>query len=162
MSKLACRPLTLCSLALVSFATSCAGCRDVPSAHTIARNYSLGEAPIDPPSAHNASYEQCLTGGRIFKMYCGSCHNARALGERSFASYEVAASHMRQQAYLTGTEYRALVHFLRRWHDVGPPTPEVEPGPKRLVFSQPIAELRPDAKGAELGPEAVETEPEEE
>lgn len=161
MSKLACWPLTLCSLVLVSFATACAGCRPVPSAHTISRNYSLGDAPIESPSVNNASYEQCLTGGRVFKMYCASCHNARTLGERPFASYEVAAAHMREQAYLTGTEYRALIHFLRRWHDVGPPTPEVEPGPKRLVFSQPIAELRPDTQGTEAEPEVEETEWEE-
>jgi hypothetical protein len=162
MSKLACWTPTLFSLALVSFATACAGCRPVPSAHTISRNYSLGDAPIDPPSVHNASYEHCLTGGRVFKMYCASCHNARALGERPFASYEVAVAHMREQAYLTGTEYRALIHFLRRWHDVGPPTSEVEPGSKRLVFSQPITELRPGTQRAEAEPGAEETASEEE
>jgi hypothetical protein len=126
-----------------------AGCRPVPSAHTISRNYSFGNSPIDPPAVHDGGYEECLTGGRVFNMYCASCHNARPLGERPFANYEVATSHMREQAYLTGAEYRALIHFLRRWHDVGPPTPEIEPGPKRLVFPQPMEELRPDTTGAE-------------
>jgi hypothetical protein len=49
---------------------------------------------------------------------------------------------MRDQAYLTGKEYRQIVLFLRRWHDVGPPTPSVTRSPKRFVFSQSIAELR--------------------
>jgi hypothetical protein len=124
------------------------GCWQVRSAHTTTRNYGLGDAPIDPPAECDGSYEECLTGGRVFAMYCASCHNARPLGERPFANYEVAASHMRDQAYLTGAEYRALIHFLRRWHDIGPPTPELEQGPKRFVFSQPIAELQPNPEKA--------------
>lgn len=158
MSKLACWPLRIVSLAIVSSVTWCAGCRPVPSAHTVSQNYSLGDAPVDPPSVHDASYEECLTGGRIYKMYCATCHNARPLGERPFASAEVSTSHMREQAYLTGAEYRALIHFLRRWHDLGPPTPPLEPGPKRLIFSQPIAELRPDWMGASMQSAPEETE----
>jgi hypothetical protein len=144
-------------LAFFSFAAVCAGCRAISSAHTASRNYSLGDAPVDPPLVHNASYEQCLTGGRVFKMYCASCHNARPLGERPFANYEVAATHMREQAYLTGAEYRALIHFLRRWQDVGPPTPEAEPAPKRFEFSQPISELRPNTKELQVGREVEGT-----
>ena len=44
------------------------------------------------------------------------------------------------QAYLTGKEYRQIIMFLRRWDNVGPPTPPVAPSPKRLIFSQPISE----------------------
>ena len=87
-------------------------------------------------------FDDVARGGDLFKMYCGACHNARALGERPFANYEVAMAHMREQAYLTGKEYRQLIHFLRRWHDVGPPTPDVEPSPRRFIFAQPISELR--------------------
>ena len=149
MRTLECRSLSLSSLILSALAACSTGCRPVPSAHTISRNYSLGDSPIDPPAVRDGSYEECLTGGRIFNMYCASCHNARPLGERPFANYEVATSHMREQAYLTGAEYRALIHFLRRWHDVGPPTPDIEPGPKRLVFPQPMEELRPNTNGTE-------------
>jgi hypothetical protein len=46
-------------------------------------------------------------------------------------------------ADLTGKEYAKLVEFLRRWHDIPPPNPPVEPSPKKLIFSQPINELRP-------------------
>jgi hypothetical protein len=31
---------------------------------------------------------------------------------------------------------------LRRWQDVTAPTPPVEPSPKRVIFPQPISELR--------------------
>jgi len=57
---------------------------------------------------------------------------------------------------LTGEEYAKLLEFLRRWHDVPSPTPPVEPSPKRLIFSQPIAELReekpPEAQPAAAAP----------
>lgn len=94
--------------------------------------------PACPPS-----YEDRLTGGKVFDMYCAACHNARALGERPFASYENATNHMRVRANLTGTEYRKLMDFLRYWHDIPPATPAPEPSPKRFNFSQPISELRP-------------------
>jgi hypothetical protein len=96
--------------------------------------------------------DECAEGGRLFKYYCGSCHNARPLGERPLSNYHVAVAHMRDQCYLTGKEYRQIIMFLRRWHDVGPPTPPVEPSPKRLVFSQPISELRPKTQPAAAPP----------
>lgn len=124
-------------------ALACMGCVNGPSSHTASRNYSLGAAPQDPPhESARHSYDDYLSGGRIFQMYCGACHNARPLAERPFSNYEVASAHMREQAYLTGKEYRQLIHFLRRWQSVGPPTPEVEPTPKRFFFSQPLNELR--------------------
>ena len=120
-----------------------AGCGLMPSAHVTSRNYNYREFPADPPpDGPGCQFDDCVNGGQLFKMYCGACHNARALGERPFANYEVATAHMREQAYLTGKEYRQIIHFLRRWHDVGPPTPEVGPSPKRLTFGQPIPELR--------------------
>jgi len=118
------------------------GC-ETPSAHTISRNYSLREGlPVDPPRELTGAMDDCAAGGRLFKQYCGSCHNARPLGERPFSNYHVALTHMRDQAYLTGKEYRQLMYFLRRWDNIGPPTPPVDPSPKRFVFSQPISELR--------------------
>ena len=59
---------------------------------------------------------------------------------------------MRDQAYLTGREYRQIIHYLRRWHDLGPPTPDVGPSPKRLVFPQPVAELREAAEQPKPAP----------
>jgi hypothetical protein len=108
---------------------------------------------VDPAQeGGDSAFDDCVTGGRVFQMYCGSCHNARALGERPFASYEVAAAHMREQAYLTGNEYRALIHFMRRWHDLGPPAASVETSPKRFFFSQPIQELRDQMPDSTTGP----------
>lgn len=123
------------------------GC-ETPSAHTWSRDYSLrGEVPVDPPGSGPLQDGYDRTGGELYKQYCGSCHNARPLGERPFSNYEVVVAHMRDQAYLTGEEYRQIIHFLRRWHDIGPATPPVEPSPKRFVPSQPISELRGEAGG---------------
>lgn len=121
------------------------GC-ETPSAHTWSRDFALRrEIPVDPPGTGPQQDGYDREGGQLYKQYCGSCHNARPLGERPFSNYEVAISHMRDQAYLTGEEYRQIIHFLRRWHDVGPATPPVEPSPKRFVPSQPISELRGEA-----------------
>jgi hypothetical protein len=94
------------------------------------------------PGPPAESFEDSLTGGEVFAMYCNQCHNARYLGERPFFNYENIAAHMRVRACMTGKEYEKLLEFLRRWHDVPSPTPPVETSPKRLIFSQPIAELR--------------------
>jgi hypothetical protein len=75
-------------------------------------------------------------------MYCASCHNARALAERPFSSYQNAAQHMRVRANLTGEEYAKLMAWLRRWHDVPSPEQRDSPAPTRFIFSQPINELR--------------------
>ena len=34
---------------LAAVVNACGGCRETPSAHTVSRNYSLGDAPVDPP-----------------------------------------------------------------------------------------------------------------
>jgi hypothetical protein len=81
-------------------------------------------------------------------MYCSYCHNAPALAERPFAQYRNVAAHMRVRANLTGKEYEKLMVFLRRWHDVPPPTPPVGPSPKRFFFEQPLQELRDQSAGA--------------
>jgi hypothetical protein len=130
------------------------GC-ETPSAHTVSRNYLLRpDLPIDPPGSENTMNQDCIEGGRLYKYYCGSCHNARPLSERPFSNYSIAVAHMRDQAYLTGQEYRQIIMFLRRWYELGPPTQEVKPSPKRMIFSQPIAELRKDSSGAALAPPA--------
>jgi hypothetical protein len=113
------------------------GCQSSPI------DLSQGPAPWREPGPGCAdSFEDSLTGGEVFAMYCNQCHNARALGERPFASYQNVAAHMRVRTNLTGEEYAKLMEFLRRWHDVPPPNPPVEPSPKRLIFAQPVAELR--------------------
>jgi hypothetical protein len=142
-------------MAMIAVAVICAlagGC-GTPSPHTSSRNYGLrGDVPVDPPRPHSTAADDCAAGGELFRLYCGSCHNARPLGERPFSNYHVALTHMRNQAYLTGKEYRQIMLFLRRWHDLGPPTPPVEPSPKRLIFSQPIAELRGETAAAGSAP----------
>jgi hypothetical protein len=119
--------------------------------------FAQGPAPRRIPSpgleAENCGcYEDSLTGGQIFKMYCGYCHNAPTLAERPFSNFQNVAAHMRVRANLTGKEYAKLVAWLRRWHDVPPPRPPVEPGPKRLIYSQPIAELRDQMGSKDGGP----------
>jgi hypothetical protein len=133
------------------------GC-ETPSPNTFSRNYGQrGDLPIDPPGPQSEAEEQCADGGRLWRQYCGSCHNARPLGERPFSNYHVAIAHMRDQAYLTGEEYRQIIMFVRRWQGVGPPTPDVDPSPKRFEFSQPMAELRgePAPTGAASAPESA-------
>src|SRR5258708_35345583 len=114
------------------------GCQHTPI------DLSEGPAPLrmPRPGQEPESYEDSLTGGEVFAMYCNQCHNARTLGERPFSNYQNVAAHMRVRANITGKEYAKLMEFLRRWHDVPSPTPPVEPSPKRLIFGQPISELR--------------------
>ena len=134
---------TIKRLALLTMVVALAGGCETPSAHTFSRNYGQREdIPFDPPNDNSKYEDGCAEGGRLFKNYCGSCHNARPLSERPFSNYQVAVAHMRDQAYLTGKEYRQIIMFLRRADNVGPPSPPVGPSPKRFVFSQPIAELR--------------------
>ena len=127
------------------------GCQNTP---VDTSPHSAGPAPLRMPSpaAEACSYEDSLTGGEIFSMYCGACHNARSLAERPFANYQNVAQHMRTRANLTGKEYAKLVAWMRRWHDVPPPHPPLETGPKRLIYSQPMSELREQSPTA---PEAV-------
>jgi hypothetical protein len=125
-----------------------AGCYNTPLDLS---SYAQGPAPLRMPSpARHAdaceSYEDSLTGGQVFTMYCSSCHYAPSLAERPFSNFQNVAAHMRVRANLTGKEYAKLLEFLRRWHDVPPPHPDVEPSPKRLIFSQPIPELREQNK----------------
>jgi hypothetical protein len=101
-------------------------------------------------------YEDSLNGGQVFDMYCAACHNARSLAERPFSNYKNVAQHMRVRANLTGEEYAKLVAWLRRWHDVPPPNPPLEPSPTRLTFSQPIAELRKQPATPEPAPKPRE------
>jgi hypothetical protein len=146
--------------AAVAFTLSLASGCETPSAHTTSRNFSLrGDLPIDPPGPMPTGEDECAEGGRLWKQYCGSCHNARPLGERPFSNYHVAVAHMRDQAYLTGKEYRQIIAFLRRWQDVGPATPPVNSSPKRFEFSQPVSELRGETPPAEPAPPAASNGP---
>lgn len=127
------------------------GCRSTPPD---SYEYARSPAPLRMPSpdrqGDGCCYEDSLMGGHVFEMYCASCHNARTLAERPFSNYKNVAQHMRVRANLTGKEYAKLEAWLRRWHDVPPPNPPVEPSPKRFFFSQPISNLREEAeKGKE-------------
>jgi len=82
-------------------------------------------------------------------MYCGYCHNARAIGERPFSNYQNVLAHMRVRALMTGEEQAKIEAFFRRWHDVPPASGPIEPSPKRQIFSQPIAELREESQAAD-------------
>jgi hypothetical protein len=111
----------------------------------------LSKGPISlrtpRPGEHAETFEDSLTGGEVFSMYCNQCHNARALAERPFSNYQSVAAHMRVRACMTGVEYEKVIEFLRRFHDVPSPTPPVETSPKRLIPSQPITELHDELVG---------------
>jgi hypothetical protein len=151
----------LLGAALVLAGVLVAGCYNTPI------NTSEGPAPLRAPSPAKEGepcdcYEDSLTGGQVFSMYCAYCHNAPTLAERPFSQYQNAAAHMRVRANLTGKEYAKLMEFLRRWHDVPPPNPPVEPSPKKLIFSQPINELREQKPAPKPNPGVVEKEATEE
>jgi hypothetical protein len=133
------------SILVLTAVLAAAGCYHTPIDTS---DYAQGPAPLRMPSPEKeaeacGSYEDSLTGGQVFTMYCSYCHNAPSLAERPFSNFQNVAAHMRVRANLTGKEYAKLVEFLRRWHEVPPPNPPVEPSPKRLYFSQPISELQP-------------------
>jgi hypothetical protein len=120
------------------------GCYNTPIDRS---DYSAGPAPLRFPSPAKdcaCSYEDALEGHHIFEMYCAGCHNARSLAERPFSNYQNAIQHMRVRANLTGKEHAKLIAWLRRWNDVPPPLQNEAPSPKRLIFSQPVSELRED------------------
>jgi len=119
-----------------------AGCYNTP---IDVSSFGRGPVPLREPSParDNCCYEDSLTGGQVFDMYCSYCHNAPALSERPFANFRNVAAHMRVRANLTGKEYAKLMEFLRRWNDIPPPNPEMETTPKRITFTQQIQELRP-------------------
>jgi hypothetical protein len=94
-------------------------------------------------------FEDEVTGGQLFTMYCGYCHNLRAMGERPFSNYQNVLAHMRVRALMTGEEQAKIEAFFRRWHDVPPASGPIEPSPKRQVFSQPIPELREESQAAD-------------
>ena len=74
------------------------GCQSTPI------DLAKGPAPFRLPgwAGEGPTYEDSLTGGEVFAMYCNQCHNARSLGERNLANYENVAAHMRVRANLTG------------------------------------------------------------
>jgi len=116
--------------------------------HTAIDTPAESPAPLRMPSPGreaqtHGNYEDSLTGGQVFTMYCGYCHFPRSLAERPLANYRTAAAHMRVVADLTGKEHDKLLEFLRRWHDVPPANPPVEPSPKRLIYGQPNPESPP-------------------
>lgn len=118
--------------------------------------YVNGPAPLRMPSpervatAGHETFEDGLTGGQVYQMYCAQCHNRRPMSERPFSNYRNVAAHMRTRANLSGKEYDKLVAWMRQVQDAPLPNPDTEPSPKRFTFSQPISELR--AEEAAAGP----------
>lgn len=122
----------------------------VRGARVSSPNYVDGPAPLRAPSPERAAgddrFEDSLTGGEVFQMYCAFCHNRRPMSERPFSNYQNVAAHMRTRANLSGKEYEKLVAWMRRIQDAPLPAPDTAPSPKRFEFSQPLNELRPEAE----------------
>ncbi len=97
----------------------------------------------------SGKWEDEVTGGQLFSMYCGYCHNARSIGERPFSNYQNVLAHMRVRALMTGEEQAKIESFFRRWHDIPPASGPIEASPKRQIFSQPIAEMREESQAAD-------------
>ncbi|MGE5191005.1 MAG: hypothetical protein ACM3U2_00795 [Deltaproteobacteria bacterium] len=154
------RFLCVCLLLAAGMAAA-AGCSNT------AINVANRPAPLRQPPAEvtdedsSASYEDSLTGGQVFAMYCQQCHNPRPIAERPFANFKNVAAHMRVRANLTGKEYAKLMEFFRRFHDVPDPNPPDEPPPKRFIFNQPIPELQKDAPTPKAMPPVPTAVPEE-
>jgi hypothetical protein len=148
------KPWLVGSVLVCTAAVAGVGCYHTP---VDTSEYAQGPAPLQMPSPAKEeedckSYEDSLTGGQVFSMYCSYCHNAPSLAERPFSNFKNVAAHMRVRANLTGKEYAKLTEFLQRWHDIPRPTPPVEPSPKRFYFSQPIQELRDQAPATSATP----------
>src|SRR5258708_10618820 len=86
-----------------------AGCYHTP---VDTSEYARGPAPLRMPSPAKVaeggscgSYEDSLTGGQGFTMYCSYCHNAPNLGEPNLANFQNVARHMRVPTNLTRQEY---------------------------------------------------------
>jgi len=138
----------------IAGALTTSGCFNTP---VDVSEFSRGPAPRRMPSPGKdaeacASYEDSLTGGQVFAMYCSYCHNAPSLAERPFSNFQNVAAHMRVRANLTGKEYAKLVAWLRRWHDVPGPELHEAPSPQRFIFGQPIPELRQQQTGPATDP----------
>jgi len=138
--------LLLCGgLVIAAGTASLVGCSNTPIG-VANRPVPLREPPPDMSGDGSSdSYEDRLTGGQVFAIYCQQCHNPRPIAERPFANFKNVAAHMRVRANLTGKEYAKLMEFFRRFHDVPDPNPPDEPPPKRFIFNQPIPELQKDA-----------------
>jgi hypothetical protein len=156
------RLLLLCgSLLIAGGIVALAGCSNTPI------SVANRPAPLREPTPDMSgdepcdSYEDRLTGGQVFAMYCQQCHNPRPIAERPFANFKNVASHMRVRANLTGKEYAKLMEFFRRFHDVPDPNPPDEPPPKRFIFKQPIPELQNDAAGPKPMPPVPTAVPQE-
>lgn len=140
------KSLLVCGgLLITAGMASLVGCSNTPIS-VVKRPAPLREPLPDLADENSsASYEDGLTGGQVFAMYCNQCHNPRPIAERPFANFKNVAAHMRVRANLTGKEYAKLMEFFRRFHDVSDPNSPDEPPPKRFIFNQPIPELQKDA-----------------
>ena len=155
------KSLLLCGGLLIAAGTaSLVGCSN--TAISVAKRPAPLREPAPEVADENSSgsYEDGLTGGQVFDMYCNQCHNPRPIAERPFANFKNVAAHMRVRADLTGKEYAKLMEFFRRFHDVPDPNPPDEPPPKRFIFNQPIPELQKDASAPKAMPPVPTAVPE--
>ncbi len=123
------------------------GCTMTAPKFSASPRYTDGPAPLREQGpgriVEAKGFEAEVTGGELYKMYCAYCHVRRQLSERPFSNTQNVFAHMRSRVSLTGVEYEKLIDWLQKIDDVPSGTPAPEPSPKRLIYSQPISELKP-------------------
>ena len=107
--------------------------KDIPEGTPVSSpGYVKGPAPLRMPSPDQGEgstrFEDSLTGGEVFQMYCSQCHNRRPMSERPFSNYRNVAAHMRTRANLSGKEFEKLVDFMRRVQDAQGLRVDLAPG----------------------------------
>ena len=157
-------PLFRAAWVLAVLAALGSGCTLTAPRFSGSPRYTDGPAPLRErgpgPVVDARGFEAEVSGGQLFQMYCNYCHVRRQLSERPFSNTQNTFAHMRARANLTGVEYEKLIDWLQKIDDVPKGTPEPEPSPKRLIYSQPINELRPAAEPAAAAPAVpANTEP---
>ena len=60
-----------------------------------------------------ASADTGLSGAQLWAQTCIHCHNSRSPASYSDTEWNIVMNHMRQQAHLTGGQYRKILEFLQ-------------------------------------------------
>ncbi len=93
----------LVAVGLVAAGTLFAGCQ----------SNNGGVAAGETLEMQVASEDTGLSGAQLWAQTCIHCHNSRSPASYSDTEWAITMNHMRQQAHLTGDEYRKILEFLQ-------------------------------------------------